>query len=70
MKFFSNAHFLLTLTSMFWAFNTIAGRAAVGEVSPLLIVSIRWFFVAFILTFICRKELYSSWLILSKRFKW
>ena len=70
MKIFTNAHFLLTLTSLFWAFNTIAGRAAVGEVSPLLIVSVRWFFVAIILTLLCRKELIEAWAILSKRLKW
>ena len=70
MKLFSNAHFLLTFTSLFWAFNTIAGRAAVDEVSPLFIVTARWFFVALILTIVCRKELKSSWAILSKRLKW
>ena len=70
MKIFTNAHFLLTLTSLFWAFNTVAGRAAVGEVSPLLIVSVRWFFVAIILTIICRKDLKKSWSILSSRLKW
>ena len=70
MKIFTNAHFLLTLTSLFWAFNTVAGRAAVGEVSPLLIVSVRWFFVAIILTIICRKDLKKSWSILSLRLKW
>ena len=70
MKLFSNAHFLLTFTSLFWAFNTIAGRAAVGEISPLLIVSARWFFVAIILTIICRKELLNTWTILSHRIKW
>jgi len=70
MKFLTNAHFLLTFTSLFWAFNTIAGRAAVGEISPLLIVSIRWFFVSIILTIICRKDLKKSWSILSPRLKW
>ena len=54
MKILKNPHFLLTLTSIFWAFNTIAGRAAVGEISPLLIVSVRWFFVSIILTILCR----------------
>ena len=70
MKILTNAHFLLMLTSLFWAFNTIAGRAAVEEVSPLLIVSTRWFFVSIILTIICRKELISAWSILNKRLKW
>ena len=70
MKIFTNAHFLLTLTSLFWAFNTIAGRAAVGEVSPLLVVSIRWFFVSILLTFLCRKELFETWKVLKYRLKW
>lgn len=35
MKILTNAHLLLMLTSLFWAFNTIAGRAAVGEVSSI-----------------------------------
>ena len=70
MKIFTNAHFLLTLTSLFWAFNTIAGRAAVGEVSPLLVVSIRWFFVSILLTCLCRKELFETWKVLKYRLKW
>ena len=70
MKILTNPHFLLTLTSIFWAFNTIAGRAAVGEVSPLLIVSLRWLFVSIILTFLCRNQLKDIWTILSQRIKW
>ena len=70
MKILTNPHFLLTLTSIFWAFNTIAGRAAVGEVSPLLIVSLRWLFVSIILSFLCRNQLKEIWTILSQRIKW
>ena len=70
MKILKNPHFLLTLTSIFWAFNTIAGRAAVGEVSPLLIVSLRWLFVSIILSFLCRNQLKEIWTILSQRIKW
>ena len=70
MKILTNPHFLLTLTSIFWAFNTIAGRAAVGEVSPLLIVSLRWLFVSIILSFLCRNQLKEIWAILSQRIKW
>ena len=70
MKILTNPHFLLTLTSIFWAFNTIAGRAAVGEVSPLLIVSLRWLFVSIILTFLCRNQLKEIWTILSQKIKW
>ena len=70
MKIFTNPHFLLTLTSIFWAFNTVAGRAAVGEVSPLLIVSVRWFFVSIILSILCRNQLIETWRILNKKIKW
>ena len=70
MKILTNPHFLLTLTSIFWAFNTVAGRAAVGEVSPLLIVSVRWFFVSIILSILCRKQLIETWRILNKKIKW
>ena len=70
MKILTNPHFLLTLTSIFWAFNTVAGRAAVGEVSPLLIVSVRWFFVSIILSILCRNQLIETWSILSKKIKW
>ena len=70
MKILTNPHFLLTLTSIFWAFNTIAGRAAVGEVSPLLIVSVRWLFVSIILTFLCKNQLKEIWKILSQKIKW
>jgi len=70
MKILTNPHFLLTLTSIFWAFNTVAGRAAVGEVSPLLIVSVRWFFVSIILSILCRHQLIETWGILNKKIKW
>lgn len=70
MKILTNPHFLLTLTSIFWAFNTVAGRAAVGEVSPFLIVSVRWFFVSIILSILCRNQLIETWSILNKKIKW
>ena len=70
MKILTNPYFLLTLTSIFWAFNSVAGRAAVGEVSPLLIVSVRWFFVSIILSILCRNQLIETWSILNKKIKW
>lgn len=38
----SNAFVLLTLTAIFWAGNAVAGRSAVGEVSPMLLTALRW----------------------------
>jgi drug/metabolite transporter (DMT)-like permease len=33
---------LLTLASLQWAANTVAGRLAVGEITPMLLVTLRW----------------------------
>lgn len=36
---------LLTLTAIFWAGNAVAGRVAVGQIPPLLLVFLRWVLV-------------------------
>jgi drug/metabolite transporter (DMT)-like permease len=36
---------LLTLTTLFWAGNAVAGRMAVGQIQPLLLVFLRWILV-------------------------
>jgi len=40
---------LLTLTCVFWAGNTIAGRLAVGQVTPMLLTLLRWLLVLAVL---------------------
>ena len=37
-----NAYLLLLITMIFWAGNAVAGRFAVGEVSPLALTWLRW----------------------------
>jgi drug/metabolite transporter (DMT)-like permease len=39
---YGNAYFLLTVCAMCWGGNAIAGRLAVGEVSPMLLTLFRW----------------------------
>ena len=46
---FSHPYLLLTLTAMAWGGNAIAGKLAVGHVSPFLLTSIRWVFACLIL---------------------
>ena len=36
------ASILLTLTALMWAGNAIAGKVAVGEVSPMVLTAMRW----------------------------
>ncbi|MES0809477.1 DMT family transporter [Roseibium sp. SCPC15] len=46
---YGNAFLMLGLTTLFWGGNTVAGRLAVGEVSPMMVVFLRWVIVAAIL---------------------
>ena len=41
--------FYLILPTILWAGNAVVGRLAVGEVSPLLLNTIRWFLAGLIL---------------------
>ncbi len=41
-----NAWLLLTLTSLSWGGNVVAGRLAVGEISPMVLICLRWALVS------------------------
>jgi len=45
----THPYLLLTITAMAWGGNAIAGKLAVGHVSPFLLTSIRWVFACLIL---------------------
>ena len=36
------AYYLLVLTTLCWGINAVFARMAVGEISPMLLVSVRW----------------------------
>jgi drug/metabolite transporter (DMT)-like permease len=48
-RLYASPFLLLTLASLFWAGNTIAGRLAVGEIPPLMLVFLRWVLVVGVL---------------------
>jgi drug/metabolite transporter (DMT)-like permease len=52
---------LLSLTALCWGANAIFARLAVGEVSPLALVALRWLAVVLILAVIGRKALARDW---------
>lgn len=61
------AYLLLTLTTLFWAGNAIAGRMAVGEVSPMLLTALRWFGTVALLLLIGGGQLRHDWAVLRPR---
>tara|TARA_B100000676_G_scaffold243362_1_gene245111 strand:+ start:734 stop:1663 length:930 start_codon:yes stop_codon:yes gene_type:complete len=48
---------LLTLSTIFWGGNAVAGRFAVGHISPFLLTHLRWFILAMFLLVLFRKRL-------------
>ncbi|MEQ8781418.1 MAG: DMT family transporter [Roseibium album] len=58
---YGNAFVMLTLTTLFWGGNTIAGRLAVGEVSPMMVVFLRWLIVAAIFVPLFWSRIRSDW---------
>jgi drug/metabolite transporter (DMT)-like permease len=52
---------LLTLTAVFWAGNAVAGRLAVGHVSPMMLVILRWAVVLAVLWPIYGGQVRAHW---------
>lgn len=52
-----NAYLLLLATTLFWAGNTIAGKLAVGHVSPMLLNAARWSAMLAIMAVVGRRHI-------------
>jgi drug/metabolite transporter (DMT)-like permease len=63
----AQAYLFLTLTTLFWAGNAIASRVAVGEVSPMLLVTLRWFGTVALLLAVGGAQLRHDWPVLRRR---
>lgn len=61
------AYAVLIVAALCWAGNSIFGRLAVGEVSPLLLVSIRWLGVLLLLLVFARRYIVQDWSVLRHR---
>ncbi len=63
-RLFGNPFLLLTLTTLMWGGNTVAGRLAIGEVSPMAVVALRWGIVSAVMVAITWRQVVSEWPIL------
>jgi drug/metabolite transporter (DMT)-like permease len=57
----TEAYALLVFTMMCWGGNAVAGRLAVGEISPMVITSLRWAIVSIFLAGIKPRGLIQAW---------
>ena len=55
------AYVLLTLTTLMWGGNAIAGRLAVGEVSPMMLTCLRWVIVVIVLMPLVGRQVIAAW---------
>ncbi|MGJ3262393.1 MAG: DMT family transporter [Salinarimonas sp.] len=55
------AYLFLTITALSWGGNAVAGRLAVGEISPMAFTALRWLMVVAILAPLARRDLVAHW---------
>ena len=53
-----------------WAGNTVAGRMSTGEISPMVVVFLRWFIISIFLTLFLNKKLILSFKFISGKLVW
>ena len=64
------APLVLCLATLGWGGNTIASRLAVGEVSPMLLIFLRWTLVCLLVSAISGREMRRAWPVLKPRLGW
>jgi drug/metabolite transporter (DMT)-like permease len=57
----NSAPFLFVITTFFWGGNVVAGKIAVGDVSPMLLTFLRWFVSCSLLFAISRRDIAAQW---------
>ena len=61
---YGQAYLLLLATCLIWAGNAVAGRLAVGEVSPMALTCLRWVLVVAVLVLPVRRAFVAEWPLL------
>lgn len=63
------AYVLIIVATMCWGANTVFALMAVGEVSPLFIVSARWFGAALLIAAFTYQQIKRDWSVLKQHWK-
>ena len=65
-RWFANAYLLLSLTSLFWAGNSIAGKLAVGELSSFTLTFLRWTVATLVVLPFAWKHVVRDWALIRR----
>ena len=57
----THPYLLLSIVAFNWGANAVAGRASVGEASPMVVVCLRWFVVLAVLAVLARDSMRAEW---------
>jgi drug/metabolite transporter (DMT)-like permease len=63
---FRNAYLLLILTTLFWGGNAVAGKLAVGHLSPMALTTLRWTLATAIMLTIGMPRLRQDWPVIRR----
>lgn len=67
---YANAPLMLCLATLGWGGNTIASRLAVGEVTPMMLIFLRWALVVGIILAVHSRDMIKAWPIIKSRLGW
>jgi len=65
----ANPYLLLTLTPLFWAGNTVAGRGLSADIPPMTMTFLRWFFAILMLAPFAWRHVRRDWPIVRRGWK-
>ena len=69
-RLWNSPHFTLIMAMLMWAGHTIVARLSVGEMSPMVMMGLRWFACLAILAFIFRRQIGAEWPRVRERLVW
>jgi drug/metabolite transporter (DMT)-like permease len=69
-RLWDNPYVLLVVTMVMWAGNAIASRLAIGNIPPMALTTLRWFFVCAVVPFLLRRQLVEHWPVLRQRWRY
>ncbi|WP_429813461.1 DMT family transporter [Ensifer sp. B1-9] len=57
----SRAYLYLCVTALFWGGNSVAGKMAVGHVSPMMLTTLRWVFALVVILVLMTPQIRRDW---------
>ena len=70
IRLWNSPHFTLMMATLMWAGHTVAARLSVGEMSPMVMMGLRWFACLAILAFVFRRQMVAEWPRVRARLGW